>query len=181
MWEGWRNRRKRDHVTISGNEKRDEKDERNGENVQRGNRKVTERKRRYLGKGQLHGRIGFLEKAVEIMLRILEEEKEDVDSKIIKNIGKRIQEEARNRAEQVKIKDMGKVIEIQNSRERESNIIKEINIDERDNKEIKEIKEERGKFVDKDLKVACKLKRAKAIEKEKEMIIARVEKEDVNE
>lgn len=70
---------------------------------------------------------------------------------------------------------MGRVIEIQNSRERESNIIKKINIDERDNKEIKE---EIGKFVDKDLKVACKLERAKVIEKEKEMIIARVEKEE---
>lgn len=117
MWEGWRNKRKRDHVTISGNEKRDEKDERNVEKVPRGNRKVTERKRRYLGKGKLHERIGALEKAVEIMLRILEEEKEDVESKIIKSIGKRIQEEARNRAEQVKMKDMGRVIEIQNSRE----------------------------------------------------------------
>lgn len=99
MWEGWRNKRKRDHVSISGNEKRDEKDERNGEKVERGNRKLTEIKRRYLGKGQLHGRIGSLEKAVEIMLRILEEGKEDVDSKIIKNIGRRIQGEARNRAE----------------------------------------------------------------------------------
>lgn len=100
MWEGWRNKRKRDHVTINGNEKRDEKDERNGEKVQRGNRKVIERKRRYLGKGQLRGRIGSLEKAVEIMLRILEEEKECVDSKIINDMGKRMQEEAINRAEQ---------------------------------------------------------------------------------
>lgn len=60
-----------------------------------------------------------------------------------------MQEETINRAEQVKIKDMESVIEIQNSRERESNIIKEINIDERDNKEIKG---EIGKFADKDLR-----------------------------
>lgn len=172
-------KRKRDHVTVRGNEKRDEKgdenDERNGEKEQRGNKKITERKRRYLGKGQLCERIGSLEKAVETMLRILEEEKEDVDSKIIKNMGKRIQEEAINREEQIKIKDMRRVIEIQNSGERESNIIKEINTDERDNKEIKK---EIGKFVDKDLKVACKLERAKAIGKEKEMIIARVKEEE---
>lgn len=62
-----------------------------------------------------------MEKAVKIMLTILEEEKEDVDSKLIKNIGKRIQEEAINRAEQVKIKDVGRVIEIQNSREKQHN------------------------------------------------------------
>lgn len=69
---------------------------------------------------------------------------------------------------------MESVIEIQNSRKRQSNITKEINIDERDDKEIKE---EIGKFADKNLKAACKLERAKAIEKE-EMIIARVEKEE---
>lgn len=108
-----------------------------------------------------------MEKVVEIMLRILEEEKEDVDFNIIKNMGKRMQKEAINRAEQVKKKDMESVIEIKNT-------IKEINIDERDNKEIKE---EIGKFADKDLKAACELERAKAIEKE-EMIIARVEKEE---